>query len=377
MVGDVERDLGVAPHVSDAVAAAAAESALAARAVELDERSRATELELQRIAQVLDASPAAPGPPGDSLLSSQLSASSLAPALSSNSASSSAFAAASLSALPDLQQPAPAPTSKPRGRSKQAQQAGGGALPPVSLAGGPSVARGRAPPPATPPQPRTERAKRLIASPATLIVCPTSLMHQWASELSRHAPGLRHATYHIVSNQYPDRLFCGPSDVGPLFAFSELDDNVFPVFAGADAGDAAGGMGAWAGHSSRTASAGGRPSSRSTAPQQQSQVPPEPSTTLGLPGFGTVHVYSCTLRELLAADVVITTYEVLAAQLHFSRPLKYRFRQTKKYRIPSSPLLQIHWHRCLLDEAQYIKNAVSSPTLMAARLSATHRWCVR
>lgn len=88
--------------------------------------------------------------------------------------------------------------------------------------------------------------------------------------------------------------------------------------------------------------------------------------------------YSASLRDLLAADVVITTYDVLQAQLHCAPggAGKYSFRQEKRYALPASPLLQLHWHRVVLDEAQYVKSSTCGPARMAARVSATHRWAV-
>jgi SNF2 family DNA or RNA helicase len=44
--------------------------------------------------------------------------------------------------------------------------------------------------------------------------------------------------------------------------------------------------------------------------------------------------------------------------------------------VPECPLLQLHWWRLILDEAQMVGSGLSQVAVMADRLSAVHRWCV-
>jgi SNF2 family DNA or RNA helicase len=64
-------------------------------------------------------------------------------------------------------------------------------------------------------------------------------------------------------------------------------------------------------------------------------------------------------RALLGADVVLTTYAVLQAEVHLAPNHEggaagRALRRPKRYRVPESPLLQIHWWRLVFDEAQQV-----------------------
>jgi SNF2 family DNA or RNA helicase len=83
-----------------------------------------------------------------------------------------------------------------------------------------------------------------------------------------------------------------------------------------------------------------------------------------------------TTSELQGYDVVLTTYNVLAEEVNYSKNVRFELRGIKKYMIPETPLLNHVWHRVVLDEAQYVRGSVSACATMACRLVATHRWCV-
>ncbi|GIM15480.1 hypothetical protein Vretimale_18260, partial [Volvox reticuliferus] len=82
--------------------------------------------------------------------------------------------------------------------------------------------------------------------------------------------------------------------------------------------------------------------------------------------------------ELLEADVVLTTYSVLKEEVHYSPSNRVLsgLRHEKKYSVPESPLLQVQWHRLVMDEAQMVGGSYSNVVQMASRIEATHRWCV-
>lgn len=235
----------------------------------------------------------------------------------------------------------------------------------------------------------SDTTAQLILSPATLVVCPTSLIHQWRQELTRHAPHLRHVAYHIVGHQYPSTS----EDAARALLLGMLEDKVESF---ADRADERGARGSVLPPQRIVLNERERakrglpplvPSSVTFSSVRDHQSLPQSRDNTDsaadypcLPEITTYegsNVYSCTLRDILSADVVVTTYEVLAAQINFGKHQKYTFRQAKKYNTACSPLLQIHWHRCILDEAQHVRSAASTPATMAARISATYRWCVR
>lgn len=117
-------------------------------------------------------------------------------------------------------------------------------------------------------------------------------------------------------------------------------------------------------------------------------------------------VRSVCLAELTCADIVITTFEVLQQDVNNTgegRASGAGLRRGKRYPALKSPLLDCHFHRIILDEAQYIESrtmsatnpssasassssgastsASTSATLpkrteMALRLRGTYLWCV-
>ncbi|KAF5839335.1 SNF2 family N-terminal domain-containing protein [Dunaliella salina] len=85
------------------------------------------------------------------------------------------------------------------------------------------------------------------------------------------------------------------------------------------------------------------------------------------------------VQELVQADVVLTTYNVLGQEVHFnldSLRVQGSLRHAKRYQVPETPLLQVAWHRLVLDEAQHCGKGLSVVAQMAGQLVADRRWCV-
>ncbi len=83
------------------------------------------------------------------------------------------------------------------------------------------------------------------------------------------------------------------------------------------------------------------------------------------------------VAELLAQDVVLTTYNVLATEAHYAGTKRDRFlRHEKRYESRRSPLVQIHWWRVCLDEAQMVENGVSNAAMVARILPRHNAWAV-
>ena len=85
-----------------------------------------------------------------------------------------------------------------------------------------------------------------------------------------------------------------------------------------------------------------------------------------------------TLRLLCQDyDVVITTYNVLAKEVHFAEdPPARNMRKARRYERKRSPLVQIQWWRICLDEAQLVESGVTSAARVACRLPRLHSWAV-
>ena len=83
------------------------------------------------------------------------------------------------------------------------------------------------------------------------------------------------------------------------------------------------------------------------------------------------------LQEILDHDVVLTTYNVLAAEIHYAGPTSTRsLRHAKMYKPKRSPLAQIEWWRVCLDEAQMVESGVSNAAVVARTIPRCNAWAV-
>ncbi|KAI4721854.1 hypothetical protein E4T48_01867 [Aureobasidium sp. EXF-10727] len=84
------------------------------------------------------------------------------------------------------------------------------------------------------------------------------------------------------------------------------------------------------------------------------------------------------VSDLAQRDVVITTYAVLSREVHFAvdppeRSLRTRERKRSR---PRSPLVQMHWWRVCLDEAQMVESGVSAAAQVASLLPRENAWAI-
>ncbi|KAI5079688.1 hypothetical protein GOP47_0005167 [Adiantum capillus-veneris] len=85
-------------------------------------------------------------------------------------------------------------------------------------------------------------------------------------------------------------------------------------------------------------------------------------------------------HELAMADIVLTTYNTLQADLSHdtegegNQPRSMRY--VKRYPVVPTPLTRMTWRRVCLDEAQMVENSNARATEMAKRLNAEIRWCI-
>lgn len=83
------------------------------------------------------------------------------------------------------------------------------------------------------------------------------------------------------------------------------------------------------------------------------------------------------ITELASHDVVITTYNVLSAELDFAIPPPDRARRApRQYHRPKSPLTQLSWWRICIDEAQMIESGVTKAATVARLIPRVNAWGV-
>ena len=134
----------------------------------------------------------------------------------------------------------------------------------------------------------------LLATPATLIVTPSSLLEQWLSELGRHAP-------HLKVLSYPGLKKAAKNKHGVEMSARYLDEH----------------------------------------------------------------------------DVVVTTYDVLRNELWLASDEPQRsMRNSKQYKRPTSPLVQLSWWRVCIDEAQMVENWMNNAAKLARRLPRINAWAI-
>ena len=75
-------------------------------------------------------------------------------------------------------------------------------------------------------------------------------------------------------------------------------------------------------------------------------------------------------------DIVLTTYNVLAREIHYAETPDRSLRHEKKYEKRLSPLTQIHWWRVVLDEAQMVESGVSNAAKVAKLIPRDIAWYV-
>lgn len=83
------------------------------------------------------------------------------------------------------------------------------------------------------------------------------------------------------------------------------------------------------------------------------------------------------MARLLESDVVLTTYNVIARDIHYvSEKPERNLRGRPRADPPKSPLTQVLWWRVCLDEAQMVDSGVSSAAKVAMRIPRENAWAV-
>ena len=82
------------------------------------------------------------------------------------------------------------------------------------------------------------------------------------------------------------------------------------------------------------------------------------------------------LQRFLTHDVVLTTFPVLAKEIHYADSTDRPLRHEKRYEKRLSPLTRVHWWRVVLDEAQMLESGVSNAAKVANMIPRDNAWCV-
>ncbi|KAF2398935.1 hypothetical protein EJ06DRAFT_452950, partial [Trichodelitschia bisporula] len=82
-------------------------------------------------------------------------------------------------------------------------------------------------------------------------------------------------------------------------------------------------------------------------------------------------------REMAEYDVVITTYNTISREVHFTQELPTRVLRRAPVNKPMrSPLVEVSWWRVCLDEAQMVESGVSGAAKVAQQIPRVNSWVV-
>lgn len=75
----------------------------------------------------------------------------------------------------------------------------------------------------------------------------------------------------------------------------------------------------------------------------------------------------------MASAVVVTSFDVLGKEVHYQPDaVSLRsLRREKRYPVPASPLVRMHWWRLVVDEVQLVQ--LGNVASMANKIEAQHR----
>ena len=82
------------------------------------------------------------------------------------------------------------------------------------------------------------------------------------------------------------------------------------------------------------------------------------------------------VHRCLTHDVILTTFNVLAKEIHYAESIERNLRHEKRYEKRLSPLTRVLWWRVVLDEAQMIESGVSNQAKVANMIPRQNAWCV-
>lgn len=83
------------------------------------------------------------------------------------------------------------------------------------------------------------------------------------------------------------------------------------------------------------------------------------------------------IEEIADFDVVLTTYNLIAREIHYAGATPTRnLRHEKRFEVRKTPLVRISWWRVCLDEAQMVESGVSNAAKVARVIPRQNAWAV-
>ncbi len=86
--------------------------------------------------------------------------------------------------------------------------------------------------------------------------------------------------------------------------------------------------------------------------------------------------HEALISRCMQHDIVLTTYNVLAREIHYAETPNRSLRHEKRYQKRLSPLTQIRWWRVVLDEAQMVESGVSNAAKVSKLIPRDIAWSV-
>ena len=83
------------------------------------------------------------------------------------------------------------------------------------------------------------------------------------------------------------------------------------------------------------------------------------------------------LDRVVQSDIVLASYNKIAREIHYAEaPPDRSLRHKKQYERKGSPLVQVEWWRCVLDECQMVESGVSNAARVANQIPRVLAWAV-
>lgn len=83
------------------------------------------------------------------------------------------------------------------------------------------------------------------------------------------------------------------------------------------------------------------------------------------------------VERISESDIVLASYHTISREIHFTEPPPERsLRFQKVYARKRSPLVQVEWWRCILDECQMVESGVSNAAKVANQIPRVLAWAV-
>jgi len=215
-------------------------------------------------------------------------------------------------------------------------------------------------------QQQQSKTRKVVIHGGTLIICPTSVINQWAEELNAKvspSANLSVHTYHGKNKSMSAAALAQFDVVLTTYATLSLEIPPSVPFTGGNSHQ--GNNGGASSSSSRKKGtkmqASGKTASVVIDLTNNNKLPPPPPTT-------TTTYINNNNRNTNTRNRSSGRLDILS-----SDKVNYD-QEIEEYK--GGPLFQLTWHRAVLDEAQIIKNARTQGAQATWKLKARRRWCL-